>query len=39
MRAFIQCDRIDGLQAHTYAKFLLTRWAELTDTFDEFWYL
>ena len=28
-----------GLQAHTYAKFLLTRWAELTDTFDEFWYL
>lgn len=28
-----------GLQPHLYAKFLLTRWAELTDTFDEFWYL
>lgn len=28
-----------GLPALTYAKFLLTRWAELTDTLDEFWYL
>lgn len=28
-----------GLAAHTYAKFLLTRWAQLTDTPDQFFYI
>ena len=28
-----------GLQAHYYAKFLLTRWAQLTDTPDEYFYI
>lgn len=28
-----------GLAAHTYAKFLLTRWAQLTGTPDQFFYI
>lgn len=28
-----------GLESHTYAKFLLTRWAQLTDTPDQFFYI
>lgn len=28
-----------GLFPHLYAKFIITRWAELTDTLDEFWYI
>lgn len=28
-----------GLFPHLYAKFLITRWAELTDTLDEHWYI
>lgn len=28
-----------GLEAHLYAKFLLTRWAQLTETIDEFFYI
>lgn len=28
-----------GLQSHIYAKFLLTRWAQLTSTVDQFFYL
>ena len=28
-----------GLEAHLYAKFLLTRWAQLTGTVDEFFYI
>lgn len=28
-----------GLESHLYAKFLLTRWAQLTDTPDQFFYI
>lgn len=28
-----------GLEAHLYAKFLLTRWAEITETIDEWFYI
>ena len=28
-----------GMFALKYAKFLITRWAELTDTLDEYWYI
>lgn len=28
-----------GLEAHLYAKFLLTRWAQMTITIDEFSYI
>lgn len=28
-----------GLESHLYAKFLLTRWAQLTDTPDNFFYI
>ena len=28
-----------GLFPHLYAKLLVTRWAELTDTLDEYWYI
>lgn len=28
-----------GLFPHLYAKFLITRWAELTNTLDEYWYI
>lgn len=28
-----------GLQAYWYAKFLITKWAEITDTIDEFFYI
>lgn len=28
-----------GLFPHLYTKFIITRWAELTDTLDEFWYI
>lgn len=28
-----------GLFPHLYAKFIITRWAELTSTFDEYWYI
>lgn len=28
-----------GLESHLYAKFLLTRWTQLTDTPDQFFYI
>lgn len=28
-----------GLEMHLYAKFLLTRWAQITNTVDEFYYI
>lgn len=28
-----------GLLPHLYAKFIITRWAGLTDTLDEYWYI
>lgn len=28
-----------GLESHLYSKFLLTRWSQLTDTFDEYYYI
>lgn len=28
-----------GLEAHSYAKFLITRWAQMTETIDEFFYI
>lgn len=28
-----------GLFPHLYVKLLITRWAELTDTLDEYWYI
>ena len=28
-----------GLFPHLYAKLLITRWAELTNTLDEYWYI
>lgn len=28
-----------GLSPHLYARLLITRWAELTNTLDEYWYI
>ena len=34
--AYIGCY---GLESHLYAKFLLTRWAQITNSIDEYFYI